>query len=361
MAELNIANFREVELTEADVTNAIIETEKEIAGSPWGDEETEAFDPSGDRSLEEIGEGLEGQHDAGDELGGDDDGEGDGEDETTGTTAPEPVAAKPDLKPEPKAGQTEPAQEPRGMVPSAKLREANERARLAETRLEELARLQNEKLELALREINELKRAPRVEPQQRTEPVVPVKEPDIFEDPQGFVSSLKQTFQGEIAKVTQAVRQQSVALSFELAHVKHQDAFPKAMEAINRLDVNNPDDRATVQRIYNSPNPGEALVGWHRRNETLARVGNDPAAYEERIRTETRQALMSDPEFRKEMIASLRQDAVTGDNGTARTTTRLPRSLARAAGSNVGSQRVAHGYSDDSDQAVADSVWNLPG
>jgi len=212
-----------------------------------------------------------------------------------------------------------------------------------------------DRLDLVMREIAELRRGPRTEPV-KTAPVV-VEEPDIFENPKGFVESLKQGFQQSIDRVLNTVRESNVATSFELAHVKHGDAFPQAMEAVNRLNPQNPDDRAIVQRIYQSPNPGEALVSWHKRQQTLAEVGDNPAAYRDRIAKETREALMKDPEFKKQLIAELRGEAVQGDNGRPRTEHRLPRSLARTGGSNLGAERIDPRASDDSDQAIADAAW----
>lgn len=354
----------EVEITADDVANAIIETEREIAGAAWGDEETEALDASGDRSLEDQGEGLEGQHEVDEDEeveetesdeeteGEDDEGEGDAK----------AAAEKSKDKTEPPV---KPAaeQQPQGRIPPGRLREANERARTAEAErdAERAARAEERSkiaaLEAQMQTLTQLLQGQRQPPQkteQQTAPE-PKKAPDMFENPDGFVEHIVSQIRSEVGGVRNDLRQQRVETSFQLAHVRHAEAFPKAMEAIGRLDANNPDDRVTVQRIYNSPDPGEALVNWHRRNETLARVGNDPAAYEEKIRNDTRQALMNDPEFKKQLLDSLRADALAGDDGRPRTTNRLPRSLARAAGSNVGANSGER--LDGSDQAVADSAW----
>lgn len=194
-------------------------------------------------------------------------------------------------------------------------------------------------------------------PQAQAEAEAPPEVPDIFENPKGFVEHILGAVQQAVAPVRQDVRKTAVETSFALAHATHKDTFAKAFEAINGLDPQNPDDRATVQRIYNSPNPGEELVRWHRRSTALARFGDDPDAAEARIREETRQALLKDPEFRKQLIADLRQEASTGENGAPRTTTRLPKSIARAGGSNIGVERMDHSAQDNSDQSVADAAW----
>ena len=52
---------------------------------------------------------------------------------------------------------------------------------------------------------------------------------------------------------------------------------------------------------------------WHHNQETLREVGNDPAKFKEGIAKATRESLMKDPEFRKQLIAELRAEA--GDDG----------------------------------------------
>ncbi|MDI1265599.1 MAG: hypothetical protein PS018_20320 [bacterium] len=345
------------------ISDAIIATEKEIAGEAWGNEDTDAAEASGDRSLEDIGDGLEGQHeaaahvdegeDAGDngEAGdeGDDVGEGEGQTEAEAASAAA-VAARP-------AGE-----QPQGRIPSGRLREANERARAAEAERDAVKgqlTTFSEKLDQALRRIDDLSRAPvRAEPPKAAEPPAPAKVPDIFEDgSEALVNHLTGLIDNRLSTLGQTLETNRVETSMAIAHATHKGAFEAAYEAINKLDPRNPDDRATVQRIYKSPNPGDALVNWHKRSQTLAEVGDDPAAYRERVAKETREALMKDPEFRKALVAEMRGEAGQGDNGSPRTQTRLPGSLRRAAGSNLGAERHDHREADDSEQAVADAAW----
>jgi hypothetical protein len=342
------------------ISDAIIETEKEIAGAAWDQEDTER-DDSG-RSLEDMGDGLEGQHEADDEEteGEDADGEAESEGEGEGEAeTAEQIAAKA------KPGETEkPPERPEGRVPSGKLREANERARALEAERDALkAQVDKSKgdtqlsdrLDQAMREIAALKTAPRPP---AAEPPKPEVIPDIFEDPKGFAEHLTKGFQTELSKRDAQLANQRVETSMAIAHAIHKDTFEKAFESINKLNVQNPDDRMAVQRIYNSPNPGEALVAWHKRNETLSLVGDDPAAYRERVAKETREDLMKDPEFRKQLIAELRGEAAKpGPDGNPRTITRLPKSLNGAAGSNLGADRGDPSQFDDSEQAVADAAW----
>lgn len=343
------------------ITQAMIETEKEVAGFAWDQEDTEALDAAGDQTLEDMGDGLEGQHepDEDDDGEGGEDGEGDeGQEGETGEELEEELEEKPKAEPKPEPQAQKPG---RTDIPPGRLREANEARRAAEAERDALkAALEKSnaeskaQLDLVMREIAALKTAPRG----KTEPVEPVVEsvPDIFEDPQGFAEHLQKGFQSELAKRDQRLETMRVESSMALAHALHKETFEKAFGEINKLDPANSDVRATVQRIWASPNPGEALVAWHKRNEALARVGDDPSAYEERIRSETRAALLKDPEFRKQLLADLRGEAIEPD-GQVRTQTRLPRSLARAGGSNVQTSRPGPDAFDNSDQAVADAAW----
>lgn len=360
------------------ISEAIAETEKEIAGDAWDIEETSALDETGDRALESMGGGLEGQHeaDADDDSSEEHDGgeaseEADGEDEDgDGEEAGEAEGGEGEAEGEAAeaAAQAQAREQEQrgGRVPSGKLREEAEKRRRIEEQLEaeRAARAEDHKafetLQTQVQTLTQL-----LSGQQRQQPQQPAKEepkatpevPDIFENPKGFVEHILGAVQQAVAPVRQDVRKTAVETSFALAHATHKDTFAKAFEAINGLDPQNPDDRATVQRIYNSPNPGEELVRWHKRSTALARFGDDPDAAEARIREETRQALLKDPEFRKQLIADLRQEAATGENGAPRTTTRLPKSIARAGGSNIGVERMDHSAQDNSEQSVADAAW----
>lgn len=352
------------------ISDAMVETDKEIAGEAWGIEETSALDETGGRTLESMGDGLEGQHEVeGDAEGSEEHEEGDDEDgeeaeegEDGEEGEGEGEAAAGDGKTQ---TQTRDPELTGGRVPSGKLREEAEKRRVAEARIAELeAKLagntgENPKIAALEAQIAQLIAGGQRQPPQatKTEPQSEPEIPDQFEDPKGFVKYILDGVQQAVAPVRSELRKTQVETSFKLAHSEHKDTFTQAYTAIQGLNPQNPDDRATVQRIYNSPDPGEELVKWHRRSQALARFGDDPDAAEARIREETRQALIKDPEFIKQIVSGLRQDATTGDNGAPRTTTRLPKSLARAGGSNIGVERMDHGAQDNSEQSVADAAW----
>lgn len=344
---------------------AMIETEMEIAGSAWGKEET-VLDETGDKSLETLGDGLEGQHepdDDEDETESEEEGESEeesGEDETAAAKA----KAEDGKDKEVDDGKSHKG-EPEAHVPSVRLREQTERARKLEAERDELRKqLDTQKTEAqkAYDALNAKVEGVLAAIQRGREPKPDQSEPkadtvpDIFEDPKGFVDHLTKGFQTELAQRDRRLEEMRVETSMAIAHSKHADVFSKAFEAIGKLDPRNPDDQQTVRRIYASANPGEALVSWHRRNETLREVGDDPAAYKQRVVDEARQALMSDPEFRQQLVESMKAEAMGADGKPVRTLTRLPKSLNGARGGSS-PHTLDPSQLDDSDQAIADSAW----
>ena len=191
------------------ISNAIIETEREIAGDAWDVEDTER-DEGGDRSLESMGEGLEGQQEAEDDDEADGDAEGDegseddGEaDEDEGEAEAAAAAAKAGEGTAPKPGEGQ-QQRTEGRVPSGKLREANERARLLQAELDALKadkgpagelKALSEQLAAATRRIDDLSRGQTRQPPPAQEKQEPKEAPDIFEDPKAFVAHITEGFQ----------------------------------------------------------------------------------------------------------------------------------------------------------------------
>jgi hypothetical protein len=335
--------------------DAIIGTEKEVFGDAFDKEEL-TLDETGDRSIEAMGEGLEGQREPEDE--------GDEEEDVETTEASED-------KPEGEEAATtettaevaaEAAHEAQGRVPSGRLREEAEKTRAAQAERDALkAQLEAEKTasQRAIAELNAKFEGFIASQRQPAQPVQPKPEeatPDLFEDPTAFVNHLQKGFDAKLAAVNQQIKEQRINISMELSRTRHGEAFDAAFGALKSLDANNPDNRQLVQRLIDAPNPGEAVVTWHRRNEALREVGDDPTAYKAKIAEDTRKALMADPEFRKQLVAELRGEAMTGDNGRPRTTVKLPASLNRAGGNNTRAPNDLEIY-DGSESATFSSAW----
>ena len=349
---------REVDLDEM-MKGAVTDTEKEIyqyAVSGKDEPDDEEPDENPDRSPEQMGEGLEGQNES------DEDAEDDADEKDAGDE-PDKLAAKDaddksDDQPRDDKGKFAEKADDKGdkpgQPPSRVLAEANERRRVAEERIATIEAERKAERDAAQNELRMLnakldgfiaasKPAKAEEPQQ-AEPV------DLFENPQGFVTQLREGIKAELARemgqtVQQVAAQQRVEMSLQFAASKHGEAFGKAFEEVSKLDPKNPDDQMTVRRIWSSPNPGERLVEWHRERELLREVGNDPTAYKQKVAQAERESLMKDPEFRKQLIEELKAEATGGKGGRPRAEFRPPKSLNGAAG----------GRSDVSDPALYDN------
>lgn len=339
--------------------DAIIGTEKEIFGEAYGKDEL-TLDESGDRSIESMGEGLEGRHELEDEGDEGEDGEQpetleakEGEDEA--------VATKADAEEKP----ADASHETQGRVPSGRLREEAEKTRVAQAERDAFkAQLDAEKSasQRSIAELNAkfesfLRQQQAAAQPKPAEAVKPEEAPDLFENPTAFVEHIKREQQQQIAQIQNQMREQRINTSMAMARVRHGDAFDAAFNSLKSLGADNPDNRALVQRLIDMPDPGEAVVSWHRRSEAIREVGDDPSAYKTRIAEDTRKALMADPEFRKQLIAEMRGDAMTGDNGRPRTTVKLPASLNRAGGSNTRSPNDLEIF-DGSERATFDSAFS---
>ncbi|MBV8664616.1 MAG: hypothetical protein JO107_16125 [Hyphomicrobiales bacterium] len=346
--------------------DAIIATDKEIFGDAFGQEET-VLDESGDRSLEAMGSGLEGQHEPDDE---EEDEPAEGAEQGEAAEAETETSETPEAKAKTEeAPATEQRQdEHQGRVPAGRLREQTERTRAAETERDQLkAQVEAERAN-SRKEIDALKaqfdgvlaalrqQQPTQQPK-ATEPPKPEAPPDLLENPTAFAEYVRKGGQTEAQALRQEMAAMRVETSLQVAHARHGDTFQAAFDAVKQLDPNNQENRDLVRRMYAAPNPGEALVQWHKRNEALKEVGDDPAKYRERIAEDTRKALMADPEFRKQIIDELRGEAMAGDHGRPRTVTRLPGSLNRAAGGNTRAPNDLAIF-DGSDQAVFDSAFH---
>lgn len=307
------------EAERALIGEAIAETETEIFDSAF---DNAPDDNDGDTSLEEM--------DPDDVI--DDD-----IDEDEGTEPEEQEEEEPEAESEPE--QPPPQQERRG-IPPGRLREEAEARRAAEAEARELRA-----------RIDALERAQRQPPQPPPQQPPQQQGPDMFADPEGWAAA-------ERARMMQEFNNRRFNDSLADAAEQHGEKFQEAWKAINAL-APGPESAAIAQRIYNAPNPGREVMKWHQQQSLMAEIGNDPAAYRDRMRQE----LLSDPDFRKEFMASLQQDARSGDGGRARTRVQLPPSLNGASGGT--SHRGRDGASRDTartsrsiEQEIFDAAWD---
>lgn len=345
------------------IDDAIKGTEREIfdAGASGKDAADDVGGEEADRSLEEMGEGPEGQHepeetaiDGGAEADGETGGEeaheeADGEEadgengqprdpktqqfkpkDKTATDAENKPGAKPESKPEPKLDKDGKPIADQGKVPSGRLREETDKRKTAETERDNALReAQQTRTEVAglHKRLDELMvaiangRAAQPQQQQPQEE----QAPDIFENPDGYRQFMERKIAGMGEQTNARLDALRVEMSMQAAHERHADTFTEAYKAVTSLDKTNPNDVQTVRRIWSSPNPGRALVSWYNQVKTLREVGDDPAAYRAKIEAETRDKLLNDTTFIQGVMEKMRDTAGTGGpNGKPRAITRIP-------------------------------------
>lgn len=166
--------------------------------------------------------------------------------------------------PEPKEGRKQPDAQPQAPVAAVTAERAKRQD--AEQRLAQVEA-----------ELKELRRQPAPKPQA---PAAPETPPDWFANPDD-------AFQHRFRQATDPI-QQSLMFNARLIaeQVNGADAVANAVEAFDAAVAAGKVDPAERQRIMSSPNPFHDAVHWLKRQQTLAEVGEDPAAYRERIRAE---------------------------------------------------------------------------
>jgi hypothetical protein len=366
--------------------DAIAATDRELfIGAATGkDDEEIVHDETGDRTREGMGDGLEGQVEAEEpeEAEADADAEtsekgGDAEaDEEADTEAEGDKKPKPDREVDGKFAAKEGADKTDvaadkgnkdGRVPPGRLREETQKRVAAEAERDEykakveagqreFAQL-SAKLDQAVGRIDEISRRPAGDV---AKPAADTKTeaPDIFSDPAAFIAQMQKPLLDRIDKLSQSREVDRAELSMRTARGEHKEVFDRAYEALGKLDPKNPDQFAIGSRIARSADPGQALVDWYRQDQVLREVGNDPAAYREKIAKDTREALLADPEFRKAVVAELNGEARGGKGGRQNNITRLPKSLNDAAG---GSSAQRSAPSDDSERGVFEDAMSATG
>jgi hypothetical protein len=315
-------NEQVYEEAEAELTRAAIEeTEQEVFDDALGNVPDEN---TGDTSLEEM------------------------DDQELDADEPEEEAEEAAAEDETQDAGEEPEvqdvrgeqQERRGSIPSSRLKQEADARRTAEAERDTL-RAQMGELQARMQLLE--RNGPR-QPQQQQEPP---PAPDMFADPEGWARHRE-------AQIIQRMEAQQVERSLQAARAENTEQFDRAYNAL--AQANDPHALAQIRSSYN---PGRALIDWHNRQQLLSDVGNDPAAYRERVRQE----LMADPAIRQQILSGMREDAQRGDGSGPRTRTRLPASLNGASGGaghrtrDPGSRRGG-GFSASDEREIADSVWD---
>lgn len=270
-----------------DINAAIAGTEDEIFRDAL---DSDLDDNDGDRSLEETGDGLEGEVLDEDDINvedtegpeadeDDEDDEGDDEDEAEDD---EEVDEADEDEDEDEGEETdeEPRRDQRGRfdkqqprIPTSRLREATEKTRQVEQERDQY-RTQVTTLEARFNDLLQRVNSGQVGPPANTAPQAAPVKPDMFSDPEGYERwVIGQAEERAQARVNQALadrdRQQQeqvnsrVDQSFnEAARGPRSFEFQPAYNALTSLNPKDPQAQKLVRGIFNSPDPKEALFAW---------------------------------------------------------------------------------------------------
>lgn len=108
----------------------------------------------------------------------------------------------------------------------------------------------------------------------------PPKAPDFWEDPSAAINSA-------LTPVQQQMQQQREQFSRVMAEEKYgAETVQQAFQTLKSELQTNPAAQAQYQAIMQSAHPYGALVDWHKKRAVAAEIGDDPAAYREKLKAE---------------------------------------------------------------------------
>lgn len=189
---------------------------------------------------------------------------------------PEPVATTT----EPPAATIDP-QRTEPAIPPARLREEADARRAAERDRDELKE-RLARLEGQLRQP--------VQQQEQRRPA------EFWDNPDEWGRSL-------VTPIHEQLFQQRQGVSRLLAEEKHgADTVKAAYDALGQAMQADPAVQADYLRIMRSNHPYGELIAWHKNRQVLSEIGNDPAAYRNRVLEEA----MKDPEVQQRFLAQIR-------------------------------------------------------
>jgi hypothetical protein len=108
----------------------------------------------------------------------------------------------------------------------------------------------------------------------------PQPAPDMFENPSAFV---RNELNGPMTEMRQVLMHNSRLIA-EQRHTE--EAVSAADAAFSEAHAAGKLDPAEAQRVLSSPNIYDAAVKWHRRQQALAEIGDDPAAFKAKVEAE---------------------------------------------------------------------------
>lgn len=205
-----------------------------------------------------------------------------------------------------------------GKVPQQALHAAREKAREKDQ--------ENESLKQQLAELRGQVQMLNQRPQQPQKAEEAAQAPNFWEDPDGYVK-------GALSPVQKQLQQQREQFSKMLATQAHgAETVNGAYQAFVQAAQANPGAYAgEYQSMMASEHPYDALVQWHKRQQTLQTVGNDPNAW---LEAEMEKRL-ADPQYQAKVLERIRGTAATNTNRSAPVTSLPPSLNSLPAGGNA--------------------------
>jgi hypothetical protein len=211
--------------------------------------------------------------------------------------APEPekpVADKAAAPETPADKERPPVDDNAPLVPSWRLREISEEKRAAQA---ERDALKTENARLAFERQEFQRRMAALE-----NPAPKADEPDPLMDPKGYREHMERRFEERLIGERRE-------MSLQAARKTYKEEFDQAYATAHEF-LRQGADPALQIRMNNSTDPGETLMQWFREVKVRAEVGNDPAAYKQKVLAES----LKDPEFRKAAMEAWRNEAQQNQN-----------------------------------------------
>jgi len=241
-------------------------------------------------------------------------------DENGRFTAKDEVTSDEQAQPDP--APQEPDGEPNtGHIPPAVLLAERQKAKDYKAQLDTLTQ-QNQQLQAQMQAFMSAQQRPQQPAQAEAKPE------SLWDDPETYI-------RGTIGTIEQRLQAQAEATSKMFAVQQFgEEAVTSAYQAMAQAVNVDPNAKHELARIQASQHPFGELVQWHKRNETLRRIGDDPQAYEAQLK----QQWMNDPEVVKAVLANAQATAAANVNSQrSAPVTHVPPTLSRAsaAGANA--------------------------
>jgi hypothetical protein len=217
-----------------------------------------------------------------------------------------------------------------GNIPPARLKAEAEKRREAEA---DAAALRREIAEL--RGMVTATRQPVAQPQQEAAPAT------LWDDPDAYLKN-------QLSPIQSALLNQKAEFSKMIAVEKHGEEVFSAAENALETAAGTPEGQAFIQKLREAAHPAEELIKWHKQQQNISRVGNDPDAW---LNAEIEKRL-NDPAFLAQAVERHRAGGASNTNASrSPPLTNIPPSLSR-----IPSGGNAAPAGDESDGALFSSL-----